>query len=215
MRSAGIIGSDDQCPPHLKPGQCKKGDYITREVWGKVGGLTHTEQRTHFAFWCALAAPLMLGNDPRRMSAATRRILMAPQLLAINQDPLGQQARRVWREGTLAIWRKELASGEDALLLFNGGEATADITVVWMRDVSDSARGHEAPVPPEAPCVDKAAQPADKLGLDPTLLRRPWPWPEVLARGPRGRARYVALQIASSGAWEPGHLWWCHQPRLG
>ena len=54
----------------------------------------------------------MLGNDPRKMSAATRRILMAPELLAINQDPLGKQARRVWHEGPLAIWRKQLASGE-------------------------------------------------------------------------------------------------------
>ena len=61
---------------------------------------------------CALAAPLMLGNDPRKMSVATRRILMAPELLALNQDPLGKQARRVWQEGPLAIWRKELASGE-------------------------------------------------------------------------------------------------------
>jgi hypothetical protein len=112
MTPYGLIDSDDKCPPHLEPGQCKKGDYISREVWGAVGGLTQTEQRTHFAFWCALAAPLMLGNDPRKMSAATRRILMAPELLAINQDPLGQQARRVWHEGSLAIWRKQLASGE-------------------------------------------------------------------------------------------------------
>ena len=50
-------------------------------------GLTLTPTR------CALAAPLMLGNDPRRMSVATRRILMAPELLAINQDPLGKQVR--------------------------------------------------------------------------------------------------------------------------
>ena len=112
MTPYGLIDSDDKCPPHLEPGQCKKGDYISREVWGTVGGLTQTEQRTHFAFWCALAAPLMLGNDPRKMSAATRRILMAPELLAINHDPLGQQARRVWHDGPLAIWRKQLASGE-------------------------------------------------------------------------------------------------------
>ena len=59
MTPYGLIDSDDKCPPHLEPGQCKKGDYISREVWGTVGGLTHTEQRTHFAFWCMLSAPLM------------------------------------------------------------------------------------------------------------------------------------------------------------
>ena len=39
----------------------------------------------------------------------------------------------MWQEGTLAIWRKPLASGEDALLLFNGGAVPADITAVWPR----------------------------------------------------------------------------------
>jgi alpha-galactosidase len=54
-----------------------------------------TEQRTHFAMWCMLASPLMLGNDPRAMSAATLSILTAPDLLAINQDPLGRAAELV------------------------------------------------------------------------------------------------------------------------
>ena len=49
-----------------------------------------------------------------------------------------------------------LATHQDALLLFNGGDATADITAVWTRDVPESAAGHEEPVPPEAPCLDKA-----------------------------------------------------------
>ena len=82
MTPYGIV---DECPPHLPKGSCKKGDYISREQWGKVGGLTHTEQRTVFALWCMLASPLMLGNDPREMSAATKRILTAPELIAISQ----------------------------------------------------------------------------------------------------------------------------------
>ena len=65
------------------------------------------------------AAPLMLGNDPRHMSAATKRLLTAPGLLAINQDPLGKQAERVHREGEIAIWRKELASGRQPGLHLN------------------------------------------------------------------------------------------------
>ena len=59
-----------------------------------VGGLTAIEQRTHFSFWCMLASPLILGNDPRRMSASTLRILTAPELLAVSQDPGARQARR-------------------------------------------------------------------------------------------------------------------------
>ncbi|KAL3911467.1 MAG: hypothetical protein SGPRY_008679 [Prymnesium sp.] len=154
MTPYGLIDSDSMCPSHLR-GRCKKGDYISREQWGSVGGLTHTEQRTHFAFWCMLAAPLMLGNDPRRMSVKTVRILTAKGLLAINQDPLGKQAQRIWREGDLAIWRKQLASGEHALLLFNGGNVTTDITTVWNRDLTAASAPHRKKVAREPPCADK------------------------------------------------------------
>lgn len=74
---------------------CKPGMYISRDRWGSVGGLTQTEQRTHFAFWCMLSAPLILGNDPRHMSRATLDILLASEIVALNQDALGKQARKV------------------------------------------------------------------------------------------------------------------------
>lgn len=61
----------------------------------QVGGLTYTEQKTHFALWCMLSAPLMLGNDPRSMTKATLSILTNPELLAISQDPLAKQAKKV------------------------------------------------------------------------------------------------------------------------
>lgn len=64
MTPYGLV---DACPDHLPEGSCLKGQYVSRELWGSVGGLTLTEQRTHFAFWCMLSAPLMLGNDPRMM----------------------------------------------------------------------------------------------------------------------------------------------------
>ena len=62
----------------------------------QVGGLTHTEQRAHFAMWCMLAAPLVLGNDPRYMKSETLEILTNKWLIEINQDPLAKQARKVW-----------------------------------------------------------------------------------------------------------------------
>lgn len=153
MTPYGIV---EKCPSHLPAGSCKPGDYVSREAWGSVGGLTYTEQRTHFAFWCMLASPLMLGNDPRHMSAATKRILTAPGMLDINQDPLGKQARRVWRDGELQIWLKELADGTHALLLFNGGDTKADIVARWKRDLPEASRPHEVETPRYPPCSDRA-----------------------------------------------------------
>ena len=43
-----------------------------------------------------LSAPLILGNDPRHMTSATLDILLAPEILALSQDALGKQARKVW-----------------------------------------------------------------------------------------------------------------------
>jgi hypothetical protein len=66
----------------------------------QVGGLTVTEQRSHFSLWVMLSAPLILGNDPRHMTHATLEILTAPEVLAISQDSLAQQAVKVGAAAT-------------------------------------------------------------------------------------------------------------------
>ena len=66
------------------------------------GGMNKEECRTHFSMWAMWSAPLLAGNDIANMSADTKEILMNKEVIAIDQDPLGQQARRVRR---WAIWR--------------------------------------------------------------------------------------------------------------
>ena len=63
------------------------------------GGMTTSEYRAHFSFWSLLAAPLMAGNDLRTMSAETRDILANRDVIAIDQDPLGAQGRRIRDDG--------------------------------------------------------------------------------------------------------------------
>lgn len=179
MSAYGMV---NKCPDHLPLGACisaggapdkgfmplpnNTGEYVTREVWGKVGGLTHTEQRSVFSFWCMLSAPLILGNDPRRMRRSTLRILTARELIAINQDPLGQQARRVWSDGPLQIWRKRLTGDRHAVMLFNGGSNVTDITVKWHRDLPEVAQRWLRSVPRDPPCRDTREDCAE-------LFRRP------------------------------------------
>jgi alpha-galactosidase len=55
-------------------------------------GLTLTESRAQFSLWCMLAAPLMAGNDLRKMSPEILKILTNWQAISINQDSLGKQA---------------------------------------------------------------------------------------------------------------------------
>jgi len=51
-----------------------------------------------------LSAPLILGNDPRHMNSPTLDILLAPEILALSQDPLALQARKASEEGILRLW---------------------------------------------------------------------------------------------------------------
>src|SRR5215471_14779186 len=79
------------------------------------GGMTTSEYRAHFSLWCILAAPLMAGNDIRSMSSDIATILTNKEVIAVDQDPLGVQGRRVRRDGKQEIWAKQLADGSRAV----------------------------------------------------------------------------------------------------
>jgi len=95
------------------------------------GGLTPTEDRAHFSMWAMLSAPLLAGNDIENMSAATKETLLNKEVIAIDQDTLGQSASRVKKDGDLEIWSKQLADGSRAVALLNRGSAAAKISVDW------------------------------------------------------------------------------------
>ena len=96
----------------------------------QVGNLkSDTENRTHFALWCILAAPLMAGNDLRSMSESVKAILTAKEVIAVNQDPRGIQGRRILKQEGLEIYHKPLADGTTAVLLLNKSDRPAPITV--------------------------------------------------------------------------------------
>src|SRR5438552_3449061 len=91
------------------------------------GGMTETEYRSHFSLWAILAAPLIAGNDVRTMSDGVRRMLTAPEVIAVDQDPLGKQGTRIARDGDTEVWRRDLADGSCAVALFNRDAAECEI----------------------------------------------------------------------------------------
>ena len=104
------------------------------------GNLTFDENKTHFTLWCMMAAPLILGNDIRKFIKAdgtvdtenkTLAILTNREVIAIDQDPLGVQCRRVRRDGLTDILVKPLENGELAVCFFNKGasEKQAEISL--------------------------------------------------------------------------------------
>jgi len=96
------------------------------------GKMTDAEYRSHFSLWAMMAAPLIAGNDLRSMSQATKDILMNAEVIAIDQDAVGKQGTRIRAEGGSEVWAKPLKQkGAVAVLLFNRGEAAADINANW------------------------------------------------------------------------------------
>jgi alpha-galactosidase len=98
------------------------------------GGMTTDEYRTHMSLWCILAAPLITGNNLAAMDAETRALLTNPEVIAIDQDPLGIQGHRIKQEGPLEVWMKPMKDGSTAVGLFNRGWGAMPVTVNF-RDV--------------------------------------------------------------------------------
>lgn len=95
------------------------------------GGMTANEYRAHFSMWSLFAAPLMAGNDLRSMSPETKDILTNKEVIAIDQDPLGMEGRRVRKDGDTEVWAKQLADGSRAVVLLNRSSEERSIKASW------------------------------------------------------------------------------------
>ncbi len=81
-------------------------------------GLNQNEEVSHFALWCMMSSPLILGNDPRNMSEFEKTLLTNKEMIAINQDPT-EQGKIVQMDDRTRILVKKLKNDEYALLLLS------------------------------------------------------------------------------------------------
>ncbi len=122
-----IVDENEPLYAHAGPGHWNDPDML--EVGN--GGMSNTEYRSHFSLWAIMAAPLMAGNDIRNMTPEIREILTNKEVIAVDQDPLGRQGRRVAKNGDLEVWSKQLQDGSRAVLLLNRGASQETITATW------------------------------------------------------------------------------------
>lgn len=122
-----ILDLQDGLETYAGPGHWNDPDML--EVGN--GGMSVTEYRAHFSLWCLLAAPLIAGNDLRNMTPEIKEILTNKEVIAVNQDPLGMEGRRVRKDASAEVWAKQMVDGSRAVVLFNRGEQNADIAVRW------------------------------------------------------------------------------------
>jgi len=85
------LDQNDKSAKYAGPGGWNDPDML--EVGNGV--LTFEESKSHFSLWALIKAPLLLGNDITKMSNETLSILTNEEVIAINQDPLGVQGKKL------------------------------------------------------------------------------------------------------------------------
>ncbi|MCQ2572998.1 MAG: alpha-galactosidase [Treponema sp.] len=137
-----------------------------------MDGLTPEMNRTHFAMWCMMNSPLMLGMDLRRVQKGDwmYNIITNERLINLNQDILGVQAKRIkalYKKGAglvkvekpataysrnndrLDILAKPLYDGSIAVSFINLSQTeTYENLKVSMKEIMN-AIGHKMPVRPD------------------------------------------------------------------
>jgi alpha-galactosidase len=138
------------------------------------GGMTDAEYRTHFAIWSMLAAPLLIGTDLRRASAATMNILTNQDIIAVDQDVLAKQAVPISNSAGRIVLAKPLQNGDVAVALYNESDVTARISTtaaavglpkavaytekdLWQGTTTETANAISAVVPAHSTAIYRVA----------------------------------------------------------
>ena len=115
-----IIDENDKWYQYAGPGAWNDPDML--EVGN--GGMTLIEYKTHFALWAISKAPLLIGCDITKMSEEIKNILTNPEVIAVNQDKLGQQGHKIKRTEIVVPkeYEPELRSSNLEVFECNGGK---------------------------------------------------------------------------------------------
>jgi alpha-galactosidase len=122
-----------------KPGAWNDPDYIQIGRIGNARGmgepiecpLTPTEQYSFMSLWALSAAPLFFSGDMGKLDAFTVNVLCNPEVIDINQDPLGECGRVVMLGEDTFLMVKNLEDGSKAVGLCNKGEFPVEVTAKW------------------------------------------------------------------------------------
>lgn len=133
-----IIDINKNLADYAGPGAWNDPDMLTVGMFGKSHSINHggykygctlDEYRTHMSLWCMMVSPLLSGNDVRDMADSTKDILLNAEVIAINQDLLGKQAKVTAKKGNCEIFVKPLADGSNAIAVMNRGEMAEDVAI--------------------------------------------------------------------------------------
>lgn len=132
-----IINVTEPLYKYAGPGHWLDMDMLVVGLDGKGGpssdlggiGCTYTEYQTQMSMWCMFASPLAMSHDILNENAATRRILLNKEIIAINQDALGKAARLVQRIGECRVYHRQLTNNRQAIAIMNPSDKVQRISL--------------------------------------------------------------------------------------
>jgi len=123
-----ILDKQEGLRQYAGPGHWNDPDML------EVGnGMPANEDRAHFTMWSMIAAPLIAGNDLRKMSKETIGILTNKEVIAVNQDKLGVQGFKYAEKDSMETWLKPLADGKWAITFLNRSNTPQKIDFNWKK----------------------------------------------------------------------------------
>jgi alpha-galactosidase len=133
--------SNAQHYQHAEPGQWNDPDYILigwvgdahKQGQGKLTTLTPSEQYSYMSMWCLMAAPLFFSGDMEKLDEFTLNILCSAEVIEVDQDPLGKQARIIRQTDEELVLAKPMEDGSLAVGLFNLDEVPRELQVPWLQ----------------------------------------------------------------------------------
>lgn len=108
------------------------GHYNDMDMLEVGRSMTPEEDRTHFGMWCIMASPLLIGCDLTSLKPETLELLTNPEVVALNQDPLGLQAYVARRDGDTYVLVKdieELNGNVRAIAFYNPTDEPKELSI--------------------------------------------------------------------------------------
>lgn len=122
---------------YSKPGEWNDPDYIQIGWIGIARGMGEPKpvempfnmQYAYMSLWSLMAAPLIYSGDMTKLDEFTLNVLCNPEVIEVNQDPLGESGLVIKRSEEQFIMVKNLHDGTKAVGLFNRGKENAEVNV--------------------------------------------------------------------------------------
>lgn len=122
---------------YSRPGEWNDPDYIQIGYIGNANSMGIPElspmpaamQYAYMSLWSLMAAPLIYSGDMAKLDELTLNVLCNPEVIEVNQDPLGECGLVLKKSENCFLMVKNLADGSKAVGLFNRGKNAAEVEV--------------------------------------------------------------------------------------